>query len=244
LNTSKRKLRVSNLTIEAVKKDIRNMHLGVYPPRGRVRVAAPLQIKDEAIRLFVASKVPWIKKQQSAFQHQERETRRQYVPGESHYSLGKRYRLNVIRTDERPRVMIQRTAYIDMYVTPGMTVRQRGTVLDTFYRRELRKRTGTMLERWQQKLGVQVNEVRIRRMKTKWGSCDPNNRRVWLNLELAKKPLNCIDYVLVHELIHIVEKRHSKRFLSLLKTAMPNFEQYKEELNSGTLGHFTWKCTT
>jgi predicted metal-dependent hydrolase len=242
MNTEKKRLRVSNLMVQAVKKDIKNIHLGVYPPTGRVRVAAPLSTSDETITMLVASKMPWIRRQQRRFLEQEREAPREYVSGESHFFLGRRYLLNVTISDGAPKVEIRRMTHIDMKVKPQMNTKERRALLDSFYRAELRKLIPDMAGRWERKLRVKVEDVRIRRMKTKWGSCNAIDKHVWLNLELAKTPLRCIDYVLVHELAHLMERHHSDKFVEIIRSALPNYEHDKALLNRGPLGHFEWKC--
>ena len=243
MNTRHKKLRISNLTIHAVKKDIKNMHLGVYPPTGRVRVAAPLSTSDETITMFVATKMPWIRRQQRRFIGQDRESRREYVSGESHFLFGRRYLLDVIPTDETPRVEIRKMTHIDMRVRPGTSWNRKRALLDSFYRAELRKLIPDMLGKWERRLGVKVANVGIKRMKTKWGSCNSTDKRIWLNLELAKTPRRCIDYVVVHELTHLLERHHSDRFIGIIRSALPNYEHDKALLNRGPLGHFEWKCT-
>jgi len=242
MNTKSAKMHVSNLMIDTVRKDIKNMHLGVYPPNGRVRVAAPMETADDTIKFFVMSRIHWIRKQQLKFLEQERQTKRQYVSGESHYFLGKRYRLNLVRTNARPKVEIRRSTHIDLHVRPDTTIQEREEIVDRFYRSELRKVIPILLERWQKKLGAQVNEVKIKKMKTKWGTCNSKDSRVWLNLELAKKPSHCIDYVFVHELVHLIEKKHSERFMQLLESMLPHWERTKIELNSTALGYSKWDC--
>ncbi len=237
-------MRVSNLHFDAVKKDIKNMHLGVYPPSGRIRVAAPLNTRDDAIKLFITSKLPWIEKQQLKFIKQERQTQREYVAGESHYFFGNRYRLNIDYHDAPPKIEIRRKTHIDLYARPETTTQQRKKIFETFYRAELTKLIPSLLERWKKKVDVQVEEVRIKKMKTKWGSCNPKDKRIWLNLELAKKPFQCVDYVFVHELIHLIEKTHTQRFMHLLQSTLPLWQQYKDELNRQALGFSFWKYET
>jgi predicted metal-dependent hydrolase len=232
---------ICDLEIETVKKDIKNIHVGVYPPDGRVRVAAPLKTTDEAIKLLVISKMPWIKKQQLKFNRQERQTKRQYVSGESHYFLGNRYRLNVIQTDVKPRIEIKRKTRIDMYVKPQASVEEKERLMDRFYRSELKKQVPALVRKWEEITGLHVKEVKIKKMKTKWGTCNPNCQRVWLNLELAKKPHRCLEYVLVHEMTHLKEKHHDEQFELLLKSYMPQWEQSKQELNNGALGFSNWE---
>lgn len=242
MTTKSNKVLISNLMIETVKKDIKNMYLGVYPPKGRIRVAAPLKASDETIKFFVISKIPWIKKQQLKFINQERQTKREYISGESHYFLDRKYRLNVIKTDSRSRIEIKRKSHIDLYIKPDTSIREKEEIFDKFYRTNLKSLVPILLEKWQKKVGVKVKEVRIKKMKTKWGTCNPNEKRIWLNLELTKKPLHCIDYVFVHELIHLIEKNHSERFIHLLENVMPNWRIYKDELNKGILGYSMWDC--
>ncbi|MFC1486936.1 M48 family metallopeptidase [Thermoproteota archaeon] len=232
--------KIADMDVQTVRKDIKNMHLGVYPPNGRVRVAAPLETTDEKIKLLVLSKMAWIKRNQAKFRNQERETRREYVSGESHFFMGKRYLLNVIHTNLKQKIVTTRNSHIDMIIRPKTSQKKREELLNTFYRSELKKQIPPLLEKWEKITGVKVNEFRIKRMKTKWGSCTPEHKRIWFNLELAKKTLHCLEYVLVHELTHIVEKNHTEKFKLLMYSFMPKWAQYKEELNSGKIGHFTW----
>jgi predicted metal-dependent hydrolase len=241
MSTKKNRRKVFDLEIHAIKKDIKNIHLGVYPPNGRVRVAAPLKTRDETIRLIVASKMPWIKKQQSKFNKQDRQTKREYVSGESHFFMGNRYRLNVVDTNSKPEVVIKRKTYIDMYVNPKKTLRKREELMDNFYRSELKKRIPHLIKKWEKITGICVKELKIKKMKTKWGTCNPKCQRVWLNLELAKKPLHCSEYVLVHEMTHFIERNHTEKFKLLLKSFMPQWTHHKDELNNSTLGYSKWK---
>lgn len=242
MNTKGTKIQVSNLLIDTVKKDIRNMHLGVYPPQGRVRVAAPTETTDEAIKLFVLSRMHWIKTQQRKFQDQERQTMRQYLPGESHYFLGVRHLLDLVQTDDRPRIDVPSKKKITMYAAPNTSRVQKEVLFERFYRSELKELAPTKVKKWQNILGVEAREVRIRKMKTKWGTCNAVEGRIWLNLELAKKDTDCIDYVIVHELAHLKEKSHTERFFRLLESAMPDWTQTKKKLNNSTLSYWRWDC--
>ena len=234
--------KIGNLTVEIIKKDIKNLHLGVYPPKGRVRVAAPLSTSDESIRLFVISKMLWIKKQEKFFLSQPRQTARKYVSGETHYIFGKAYRLRVINSDVGTKLVISKKSYIDLYVKSNTTVQQKAKIFENYYRSELRKLIFKIVSKWEKKVGVKTHELKIRKMKTRWGTCNSEDKRIWLNLELAKKPFHCIDYVLVHELIHLKEKKHSKEFLHLLQNAYPNWQEHKDELNHSMLSHSEWGC--
>jgi hypothetical protein len=240
MNTKGSRMKVRNLEIHTVKKDIKNIHLGVYPPNGRIRVAAPIKTTDETIKLLVISKMPWIKKQQAKFDRQERQTKREYVSGESHFFMGNRYLLNVVHTNSAPKIEIKRKTRIDMYINPQATLKKREELMDSFYRSELKKQIPILIRKWEKKTGVHVKEFRIRKMKTKWGTCNPKCQRVWFNLELAKKPLRCIEYVLVHEMTHLIEKNHTEGFKYLMKSFMKQWDQYKEELNNSPLGYSKW----
>jgi len=236
------KIRVSNLSIEIIRKDIKNIHLGVYPPNGRIRMAVPIKTKKESIRLFAISKIPWIKKQQMFFAKQERQTPRKYVTGETHYIFGKAYRLNVIKSNKPSKIVTKRKTHIDLYVKKSSTILQRKIMFEKFYRKELKTILSKSIKKWEKKVGASTKEVRIRKMKTKWGTCNNKDKRIWLNLELAKKPFHCIDYVIVHELVHLKEKKHSERFLQLLESAYPKWQEHKDELNRGILSYFEWGC--
>ena len=232
---------VSDLTVEVVRKDIKNLHLGVYPPNGRVRVATPLVISDEAVRLAVIGKLGWIKRQQAKFEAQPRQSPREMVSGESHYFLGQRYRLRVLAYTGPPRIRCSGTDFLDLFVRPETTVEQRQRVLECWYREQLRERIPPLLEQWQPMLGVRVADWGIKKMKTRWGSCNTRARRVWFNLELAKKPARCLEYVVVHELVHLLERNHGDRFKALMDRYLPAWRGCREELNQAPLGHTPWQ---
>jgi len=240
MSTKKNIVRVSNLEVKTVKKDIKNIHIGVYPPNGRVRVAAPLKINDDSLRLLIISKIPWIKKQQLRFIKQERQTKREYVSGESHYFMGSRYILNIIYDDSKPRVEINRKNIINLHVKSGTSSKKREKLLEDFYRSELRKCSLPLIKKWEKTIGIQVKELRIKKMKTKWGTSNPDCQRIWINLELVKKPLNCLEYVLVHEMVHFLETKHGDKFKYLLSSFLPQWQKYKEELNQMILGYHEW----
>jgi len=232
--------KISDIDVHTVRKDIKNIHLGVYPPNGRVRVAVPLKTTDEKIKLLVLSKMAWIKRQKAQFQKQERESKREYVSGESHFFMGKRYLLNVAYLDAKPKIVINQKSHIDMYVRPKTSLKKREDLMNDFYRSELKKQIPALIEKWEKLTGIKVKEFRIKKMKTKWGSCTPEHKRVWLNLELAKKPLHCLEYVLVHEITHLVEKNHTEKFKLLMDSFMPQWKHIKAELNQSKLGYSKW----
>jgi predicted metal-dependent hydrolase len=233
-------LTVSGIKVEVVRKDIKNLHLGVYPPQGRVRVAAPLVISDEAVRLAVIDKLGWIRRQKAKFAEQPRQSQREMVNGESHYFLGQRYRLRVHEQAASARVAVRGIASLDLFVRPGTTADQREAVLLRWHREQLKALIPPLLEKWQPILGVQVADWGIKKMKTKWGSCNPASRRVWFNLELAKKPAQCLEYIVVHELVHLLERHHNERFTAQLEAHLPQWRQYREMLNQAPLGHEEW----
>jgi len=231
---------VRGLKVDVVRKDIKNLHLGVYPPEGRVRVAAPLRVNDEAIRLAVISKLPWIKRQQNRFLSQERQSEREYVYRENHYFFGQRYLLNVIEHVGQSRVEIQNKTRIDLYVPPGSDPLKREQVLLAWYRRELKALIPSLIKKWEEIIGVTVEDWGVKKMKTKWGSCNINERRIWLNLELAKKPVECLEYVVVHEMVHLLERNHSDRFKQMMDQFMPQWRQNRDILNQSPLSHEAW----
>ena len=221
----------SQLTIDVVKKNIKNLHLRVHPPDGRVSIASPLKVDDETIRLFAISKLSWIQKNQAKFQAQPRISPREYVSGESHYYKGDRYLLNVIYHSAAPKVVIRNKTYIDLYVRHGTIQEQREQVLTNWYRQELKAEIPKLIAKWEQVIGVSINDWGVKKMKTRWGTCNIQAKRIWLNLELIKKPPHCLEYVVVHELVHLLERNHGDRFKAYMTKFMPNWSFYQEELN-------------
>lgn len=239
MNTEKRQITVKGLSVQVVRKAIKNLHLGVYPPNGRVRVAVPLRVNDDAVRLALVDKLGWIKCQRVKFETQSRQTKREMVSGESHYFLGRRYRLSVIQQGGAPKILT-RKKLIELHVRRGTDARQRELVLRRWYRQQLKEMIPPLVEKWQKILGVQLVEWGIKKMKTRWGTCNPDARRIWLNLELAKKPSQCLEYILVHELTHLVERHHDDRFIALMNRHLPNWRQHRQVLNSEPLAHDNW----
>ena len=234
-------IEVSGTPVEIVRKEIKNLHVGVYPPSGRVRVAAPLRLDDEAVRLAVISRLGWIRRKQAEFQQQVRQSQREFVTGESHYFEGRRYRLDVIERDAPPAVKPRNNTTLELGVRPNSNRETREAVLHRWYRRRLRNQLPSLIAAWEPKLGVTVNDARIKKMKTLWGSCNAEAKRIWLNLELAKKPRSCLVYILVHEMVHLLERRHSDRFHELMDGFMPQWRTYRDELNRAPLAHEDWR---
>jgi predicted metal-dependent hydrolase len=235
-----RQIIVSNITIDVVRKDIKNLHLAVYPPTGRVRIATPLDVNDEAVRLFAISKLGWIKKHRSNFANQRRETKREYISGESHYVEGRRYLLNVIYQNATPKVEMRNKTYIDLYVRPNSSTEQRERVMTEWYRRRLKDKIPTLIEKWQRVIGVQVAGWKVKQMKTKWGTCKAELKQIWLNLELAKKPSSSLEYIIVHELVHLLERHHNDRFIALMDKFLPQWRFYQSKLNQQILSYNDW----
>jgi predicted metal-dependent hydrolase len=212
----------------------------VYPPNGRVRVAAPLAVSDDAVRLAVIEKLAWIRRQREKFASQPRQTEREAVSGESHYVFGRRYRLNVVKTTGRPGVVLRTKSKMELHVPSRYSRARRQAVLDKWYREQLRTAASPLLEHWQETLGVQLEFWGVRRMKTRWGSCNHTTRRIWLNSELAKKSTSCLEYIVVHELVHLLEPRHGQRFVELMDTHLPDWRQRRNTLNSSPLANEDW----
>jgi predicted metal-dependent hydrolase len=231
---------ISNIKIDVVRKDIKNIHLAVYPPTGRVRIAAPLRINDDAIRLFAISKLGWIKRHQRKFEGQERISPREYKNRESHYFQGKRYLLNIIEEDKPPKVVLKNKTYIDLYVRPQTPADKRHEIMNEWYRSQLKKQIPELIEKWEKKLNVKVGEWQVKLMKTKWGSCNIEKKRIWINLELAKKPINCLEYLVVHEIVHLIERNHNDKFLYYMDKYLHDWKQIKTELNKLPISHADW----
>ena len=235
-------LSVRDLDIDVVRKRIKYIHLSVYPPEGRVRVSVPLHVDDEAVRLAVIGRLAWIRKKQAAFQAQERQSRRELVSGESHYYLGRRYRLEVVELWAAQSVELRGNGMMRLSVRPGSTSGTRERVLQAWYRARLREALPALLETWIPVIGSSPSFWGIKRMKTRWGTCNPATKRIWLNLELAKKPPECLEYVLVHELTHLLESGHGERFKALMDGFLPNWRSVRTVLNAAPLAHESWGC--
>jgi predicted metal-dependent hydrolase len=231
---------VSGLRVQVFRKGIKNLHLGVYPPHGRVRVAAPLRVSDDAVRLAVIGKLGWIRRQRARFEAQPRQSAREMVSGESHYFLGRRYRLRVIERDATADVTLRNKSTLELQVRPASTARQRNRILHQWYRQQLKALIPPLIEKWQTALGVTVAEWGVKRMKTRWGTCNIEAQRIWLNLELAKKPVQCLEYIVAHELVHLIERNHNDRFVFILEKHLPHWRQNRQELNSAPLANETW----
>ncbi|MDF3054398.1 MAG: metal-dependent hydrolase [Gammaproteobacteria bacterium] len=222
---------VNDIVVDVVRKNIKNLHLAVYPPVGRVRIAVPSRTSDDAIRLFVISKLPWIKKHRTKLQTQERQPAREYVTGESHYYQGNRFLLNVIHENSKNKVIVRDKTFIDLIINKESTLEHRHRVMTEWYRKQLKEQISPMIDKWQKIIGVNAASHHIRQMRTRWGSCNVRTKRILFNLELIKKPTHCMEYVVVHELVHLLERLHNHRFISYMDKFMPQWRSYREELN-------------
>lgn len=239
MSTANVYLTVAGLGVDVVYKDIKNLHISVYPPVGRVRVAAPQRTDEDTIRLAIVQRLPWIKRQREQLQRAERQSARKMLSGETHYVWGQRYQLDVSRTSGHYSVEPKgRTLWV---VTPeGTDGAGRLATLDRWYRRELKAAVPALLARWQPIIGVEADAIVVRRMKTKWGTCIPHSRTIWLNPELAKKNPRCLEYIVVHELTHLLERGHGDRFVALMDQFLPDWRTRRDELNEAPLAQESW----
>jgi predicted metal-dependent hydrolase len=236
MTTKKEVLSFGNLKIEVTHKNIKNVHLSVHPPQGRVTVSAPTSMDLETIRLFTIAKLGWIRKQQKKFLEQKREVDRDFVTRESHYYVGERYLLKVVEEDLAPAIELKHRTLV-MYVRPGATREQKESLMQGWYRKQLKEIASPMMKKWSKKLQIEVNEICIRAMKTKWGTCNEEAKRIWLNTELAKKSLESIEYVLVHEMVHFLERKHNDIFIGYMDKFLPKWRGIKQELNQVIQGY-------
>lgn len=233
-------IRLNNMDVEVVQKNIKNVHLSVYPPKGHVKVSAPESMAIETIRVYVISKLGWIKRQQEKLRAQVREAPRECIDRESHYYNGKRYLLKVVEQDVPPRVSLSHSN-IMLQVRPGADELKKRAVLDTWYRQQLNEKVSHLIVQWEKKMNVSVAQFTIRKMKTKWGNCSPAARTIRLNLELAKKPPECLEYIVVHEMVHLLEPSHNSIFIAQMDRFMPKWRFYREELNTLPVRHEDWQ---
>lgn len=241
-NATENLLVVSGLSIHVVRKNIKNLHLAVLPPDGKVRFAVPYHVSDERVRLAVISKLGWIRRQQAAFHQQARQTEREMVEGESHYLWGRQYRLEVIDQQVgKHRIETKGKSKLRLYVQPETSTDKRLLVLNNWYREQLKARVAELLDHWSPIIKREPNSCGIRTMKTKWGSCNIEAKRIWLNLELVKKPPECLEYILVHELVHLLERHHNDQFRKHMDTFLPKWREHQSLLNKLPLAYEDWQ---
>lgn len=225
------RIKVGDLTIGMIRKDVKNVHLSVHPPDGKVTLVVPLTTRTDAARAYVISRMGWIRKHQERFEGQAREMPRRYMTRESHSLLGRRYLLTVVERPGKPEVVIDHKRII-LYVRPGSTVNQRADILHAWHLRKLHKVIPRYIEAWERRLGVRVKRYFLQRMKTKWGSCNHRACHIRINTELVKKPKDLLEYIIVHEMIHLIEPNHNERFMTLLHRHYPAWREARAELNA------------
>ena len=223
-------IKLGDIPVDVVLKAIKHVHLSVHPPTGRVRIAAPKRMSLDTIRVFAISKLGWIKQQQTKLREQERETPREYVDRESHYVWGKRYLLTVSESHEPPSVELKHSRMV-LRMRPGTDERRRQALMEAWYREQIKQAVPLLLARWQALMDVRAERFFVQRMKTKWGSCNHKARTIRLNTELAKKPAECLEYIVVHELVHLLEPTHNARFVALMDRFMPKWQFHRQVLN-------------
>jgi predicted metal-dependent hydrolase len=233
------RLQVGEIDVDVVRKNIKNVHLSVHPPEGRVRIAAPERMTLETVRVFAISKLLWIRQQQQKLREQVRETPREFLDRESHYVWGRRCLLKVVEADEPASIEISHGRMI-LRVRPGTASGKRQSIIDEWYRGQLHEVIPPLLDVWQRVIGVRAQRYFVQRMKTKWGSCNHRAGSIRLNTDLARKPRECLEYILVHELVHLLEPTHNERFKILMDRFLPKWQFRRDELNALPLMHEHW----
>lgn len=233
------RVQLGDIAVDVVRKDIKNVHLSVYPPAGKVRIAAPERMSLETIRVFAISKLAWIRQQQRKLQEQERETLREYLDRESHYVWGKRYLLKIVEANAAPAIDLTHSRLISR-VRPGTGELKKRATVEDWYREQLKRAVPPLIAKWEPRLGMKVARVFVQRMKTKWGSCNARRKSIRLNSDLAKKPRECLEYIVVHEMIHLLERQHNDNFFALMNEYLPQWRSRRSELNAAPLAHARW----
>lgn len=233
-------IKLGEIVADVTRKDIKNVHLSVYPPRGKVRISAPLRMSLDTIRVFAITKLGWIKSQQKKLQAQERETAREYIERESHFVWGKRYLFSVREAEQAPSIELKHNRMI-LRVRPSSDIAKKQEIIEEWYRDQIRNVAPSIITKWEPILRVKVNHLFVQRMKTRWGSCNSKKRNIRLNTDLAKKPRECIEYIVVHEMVHLLEKKHDKHFQNLMENYLPKWRFYRQELNRLPIRNEKWE---
>jgi len=232
-------IHLGDMAVDVVRKEIKNVHLSVHPPTGKVRIAAPSRMSLDTIRVFAISKVGWIRQQQKKLHTQERETPREYLDRESHYVWGRRYLLTVIESDKPASVEMSHSR-IFLHIRPGTEQAKRHAIVEDWYREQVKNAAPALIPKWERLMGVKVERFFVQRMKTKWGSCNPAARHIRLNTDLAKKPRECLEYIVVHEMVHLLEHTHNERFIALMDRYLPKWKSSRQLLNRLPVRHEHW----
>jgi len=234
------RLKLGDVVMEVIFKDIKNVHLSVHPPTGSVRISAPARMNIDTIRIFAISKLGWIRQQQKKLQEQERETRREYLERESHYAWGKRYLLTISEHDGPPAIELKQNRML-LRVRPETNAETKQAIVARWYRTQIRNAAPDLIAQLEPTIGAKVSTVFVQKMKTKWGSCNSVNHSIRLNTELARKPAACLEYVIAHEMAHLLEPTHNARFIALMDRCMPNWQQYRSQLNQLPVCYERWR---
>jgi len=233
---------ISGIPIEIIKKNIKNMHLSVLPPNGKVRVSAPISLSDESIKMFVRTKIGWIKKQQEKFENQPRQTDRKFVSGETLYVWGKQYFLQIDYSYKGNSMVLGGDKAV-LTVRKESTAKQREAYVNEWYRNLLKAEIEKYLPKWEKATGLYCDSWQTKYMTTRWGTCSTQTKKIWLNLQLAKKPIKCLEYVILHELAHLKVRNHDKNFIAILDQHMPYWRDIKKELNDSKLDYLEYKIS-
>jgi hypothetical protein len=234
-----KQINLDDMVVDVVFKDIKNIHLSVHPPAGKVRISAPLKMTLDTIRVYAISRLDWIKTHQKKLREQERETPREFLERESHYVWGERYLLRVRKHTNPPLVQLS-PKYMDVWVRPGARPEKVEAVVAAWYREQVRSVSKKLIAKWEPQMDVSVERLFIQRMKTRWGSCTPQTGSIRLNADLAKKPRECLEYIVVHEMVHLLEPTHNERFVALMDQWLPQWRQLRKKLNRAPLSHAEW----
>jgi predicted metal-dependent hydrolase len=233
-------IKIGDMAVDVILKNIKNVHLSVHPPLGRVTISAPVRMSMDTIRVFAISKLDWIKRQQKRLIEQRRETPREYLERESHYLWGKRYLLRVIEDQPSSGVALRHSRLV-LSIRRDADAAAKEALVARWYRDQVRLLARNLIEKWQPVLGVEVSRVYVQQMKTRWGGCNTLTRAIRLNTELAKKPKECLEYIVVHEMVHILEPSHNARFVSLMDEFLPKWQFYRQRLNDLPVRHEEWE---
>ena len=233
-------IKIGDISIAVTRKDIKNVHLSVHPPEGRVTMSAPTDTRLEVARAYAITRLNWIRQQQDTLRHQARETKREFIERESHYLWGRHHLLTVVEEDTKPSVRVDHKR-ITLTIRPGSSQEKRASIIHEWHKSLLHKMIPSVIKKWEAKLGVKVNAYFLQRMKTKWGSCNHEAGNIRLNTELVKKPKDLIEYVIVHEMVHLLEPTHNDRFISILTENYPTWRDARAELNELPLAAEEWR---
>ena len=232
-NTNVIQFEIENIKIEVIKKKIKNIYLRIYPPDGKVRLSVPLRTPNQEIERYLTEKIGWIEDKKRQFKDKELSNEKEYITGESHYLWGQAYILNIVQSSISDRVGLRDNKYIDLYASEDATKAERQKILNQWYARELEKEVPALLEKWQKITGIKISSFRIMNRKSAWGTCAIQKRRISLNLQLAKKQPCYLEYIIVHELMHIMHRNHDKTFKALMDVFLPSWRTLDKELNYG-----------